>query len=143
MKNFSKFTSVNGSAENTTIYDNSIDIIIRKSIEDVKVYFSSVQAHIIVIMPEDSNEVLKEADYAANCALIQNFQLAAWERGLGVFWKRDVYLSSQDFREEIGVKKDEKVVAILHVGYPDIISKAHPRTPIAEKVTLIGNDNLK
>ncbi|WP_343750096.1 hypothetical protein [Clostridium tertium] len=92
LKNFSKFTSVNGSAENTTIYDNSIDIIIRKSIEDVKAYFSSVQAHIIVIMPEDSNEVLKEEDYAANWALIQNFQLAAWERGLGVFWKRDTYL---------------------------------------------------
>ncbi|MBS5885017.1 MAG: nitroreductase family protein [Clostridium sp.] len=94
-------------------------------------------------MPEDSNEVLKEEDYAANCALIQNFQLAAWERGLGVFWKGDAYLSSQEFREEIGVKKDEKVVAILHVGYPDIISKAHPRTPIAEKVTIIDNDNLK
>ena len=92
MKNFSKFTSVNGSAEKTTIYDNSIDSIIRKSIEDVKAYFSSVQAHIIVIMPEDSNEVLKEEDYAANWALIQNFQLAAWERGLGVFWKRDTYL---------------------------------------------------
>ena len=43
-------------------------------------------------MPEDSNEVLKEEDYAANWALIQNFQLAAWERGLGVFWKRDTYL---------------------------------------------------
>ena len=143
MKNFSKFTSVNGSAENTTIYDNSIDSIIRKSIEDVKAYFSSVQAHIIVIMPEDSNEVLKEEDYAANCALIQNFQLAAWERGLGVFWKGDAYLSSQEFREGIGVKKDEKVVAILHVGYPYIISKAHPRTPIAEKVKLINNDNLK
>lgn len=79
-----------------------------KSIEDLNTYFSAVPAHIIVIMPEDSNEVLKEEDYVANCELIQNFQLADWERGLGVFGKGDFYLSSQEFREVIGDKKDEK-----------------------------------
>ena len=109
----------------------------KKSPEDMKNYFASMPAHILVVMKEESEPFVREEDYAATCALIQNFQLAAWERGVGVFWKTDSYLTSPEFRKGVGVKPGEKIAAILHVGYPDITPKARPRTPIVEKITAI------
>lgn len=109
----------------------------KKSPEEMKKYFLSIPAHILVVMQEDPQPFIREEDYAATCALIQNFQLAAWERDLGVFWKTDSYLTLPDFREGVGVKPGEKIVAILHVGYPDMIPKPRSRTPITEKTTII------
>lgn len=113
----------------------------KKSPEDMRNYFSSIPAHILVVMPEDPQPLLREEDYAANNALIQNFQLAAWERGIGVFWKSDGYLTLPSFREAVGVVPGEKIVAILHVGYPDMIPKAQERTKVSEKITLIDSAN--
>lgn len=113
----------------------------KKSPEDMKNYFSSIPAHILVVMPEDPQPLLREEDYAANNALIQNFQLAAWERGIGVFWKSDGYLTLPSFREAVGVVPGEKIVGILHVGYPDMIPKAQKRTKVSEKITLINSAN--
>ena len=109
----------------------------KKSPEDLKKYFLSVPTHILVVMPEDPQPFVREEDYAATCALIQNFQLAAWERGLGVFWKTDAYLTLPGFREGVNVKPGEKIAAILHVGYPDMVPNPRKRTPIDEKITVI------
>lgn len=109
----------------------------KKSPEEVKARFESIPAHIIVVMNENPNHFVKEEDYAATCALIQNFQLAAWERGLGVLWKAEAFLTSQEFRNGVGVKPGEKIAAILHVGYPDITPNSSSRTPIKEKLTII------
>ena len=115
----------------------------KKSPEEMKNYFLSIPAHILVVMPEDANPFIREEDYAATCALIQNFQLAAWERGVGVFWKTDSYLTLPAFREGVGVKPGEKIAAILHVGYTDMTPNARPRTPISEKITVIDSNNEK
>ncbi|MDU5111054.1 MAG: nitroreductase [Clostridium sp.] len=113
----------------------------KKSPEEMKNYFSSIPAHILVVMPEDPQPLIREEDYAANNALIQNFQLAAWERGIGVFWKSDGYITLPAFREAVGVVPGEKIVAILHVGYPDMTPKAQERTKVSEKITLIDSAN--
>ena len=115
----------------------------KKSPEEMKRYFESMPAHIIVVMPEDPQPFVREEDYAATCALIQNFQLAAWERGLGVFWKTDAYLTLPEFRDGVGVKPGEKIAAILHVGYPEVIPKSRPRTSIEKKITLIDSNEEK
>ncbi|MGG7058904.1 nitroreductase family protein [Clostridium tertium] len=115
----------------------------KKSPEEMKNYFLSIPAHILVVMPEDQNPFIREEDYAATSALIQNFQLAAWERGIGVFWKTDSYLTLPYFRKRVGAKPGEKIAAILHVGYPDMTPKARPRTLISEKITVIDGKNEK
>ncbi len=112
----------------------------KKSPEEMKKHYESIPAHILVVMPEDPQPFVREEDYAATCALIQNFQLAAWERGVGVFWKTDSFLTLPEFREAAGVRPGEKIAAILHVGYIDIVPKPRKRTPIDEKLTIIDSN---
>lgn len=112
----------------------------KKSPEEIKKHYETIPAHILVVMPEDPQPFIREEDYAATCALIQNFQLAAWERGIGVFWKIDSFLTLPEFREAAGVCPGEKIAAILHVGYFDNIPKPRNRTPIDKKLTVIDSN---
>nr|WP_308216636.1 nitroreductase family protein [Pseudalkalibacillus decolorationis] len=70
-------------------------------------------------------------------ALIQNFQLAAWEQGIGVIWKTNQYIYSPNFRTHVGVKPGEKIVGLLHIGFPYAIPIAKQRTAAEEKLTVI------
>ncbi|MDF2661542.1 MAG: nitroreductase [Paenibacillus sp.] len=49
--------------------------------------YGRIPLHLIVVMKEDPRQKQWDEDYGAVCCWIQNFQLAAWERGIGVVWK--------------------------------------------------------
>ena len=115
----------------------------KKGPEEMKKHYEAIPAHILVVMPEDPQPFVREEDYAATCALIQNFQLAAWERGIGVFWKTDAFLTLPEFREAVGVCPGEKIAAILHVGYIDTVPKPRKRTAIDKKLTVIDSNEEK
>ena len=99
----------------------------------------AIPCYVVVVADEDPRAKNREEDYAAVCALIQNFQLAAWERGLGVAWITDNYISSPGFRDRIGVVPGERIVGLLNVGYPEFIPDVQTRTPAAEKLTVIDS----
>ncbi len=40
--------------------------------------------------------------------MIQNFQLAAWARGIGMIWRTNDWIYDPIFREAIGVESGEK-----------------------------------
>lgn len=94
-------------------------------------------AFLLVVMPVDPRHNVFEEDYAAVSACIQNIQLAAWARGVGALWITEPMITNPVFREPLGVKSDEKIVGILHLGYPEVVPNAQPRTPIEEKLTII------
>ncbi len=96
-----------------------------------------VPCQIVVVVAESSQSKEREEDYAATCALIQNFQLAAWEVGLGVTWVSAPFIQAKEFKEGIGVAEGEKVVALLNVGYPENIPAPSERQSIEQKLTLI------
>lgn len=100
-------------------------------------YFRSIPLHLVVVMPEDPRQKTWDEDYGAVSAMIQNFQLAAWERGIGMIWRTNDWIYNPIFREAIGVKPGEKVVATLMIGYADHIPEATPRTSIKEKLEII------
>lgn len=102
-------------------------------------YLLTIPAHIVVVMPEDPRPKVREEDFAAVSTLIQNFQLAAWEHGLGVIWKTDEIMYSPAFRQAVGVQPGEKIVGILQVGYPEAVPKAQPRTPAVDRLTVIAD----
>ncbi|WP_342779147.1 nitroreductase [Paenibacillus hemerocallicola] len=103
-----------------------------------RAYLEAVPAHLIVLLKEDPRQKKWDEDYAAVCSLIQNFQLAAWERGLGVVWKTNHYNYDPGFRETVGAQPGEKIVGVLHIGYPDIVPPARPRIPAEELLTVFG-----
>lgn len=99
--------------------------------------YSTAPLHVIVAMKEDPRQKQWEEDFSAVCCLIQNFQLAAWEQGIGMVWKSNPYMYNPKFRAAAGVGPGEKIVAVLHVGYPRIVPQATPRTPARDKLTVV------
>ncbi|MBP2242930.1 nitroreductase [Cytobacillus eiseniae] len=97
----------------------------------------SIPAFVVVVMQVDPRPMIFEEDFAAVSACIQNFQLAAWERGIGMLWSTDQAMYSPTFHTQIGVKPGEKIVGIMQMGYPDLIPQARPRTSIEEKLTVM------
>ncbi|HJF30646.1 MAG TPA: nitroreductase [Sporosarcina psychrophila] len=102
-------------------------------------YFRDIPVHLVVVMPEDPRQRRWDEDYGAVSSLIQNFQLAAWEREIGMIWRTNDWVYDPLFREAIGVLPGEKVVATLMIGYPKHIPEAQTRTDIRELVTIINN----
>lgn len=100
-------------------------------------YYKDIPLQLVVIMPEDPRQRTWDEDYGAVSAFIQNFQLAAWARGIGMVWRTNEWVYSPVFREGIGVKPGEKIVATLMIGYPQHVPKAKPRTDIQEFLTVI------
>lgn len=101
-------------------------------------YYKDIPLQLVVIMPEDPRQRTWDEDYGAVSSFIQNFQLAAWERGIGMVWRTNDYVYDPVFREGLGVKPGEKIVATLMIGYPKHVPKARPRTDIQEFLTIIN-----
>ncbi|MDE8564963.1 nitroreductase [Anoxybacillus rupiensis] len=108
-----------------------------KNIDLLREKLQPIPAHLLVVMQEDPRQKQWEEDLAATSALIQNFQLAAWEKGIGVIWKTGAYIYSPSFRKKVGVEPGEKIVGLLHIGYPASIPQARLRTKAEEKLTVI------
>jgi nitroreductase len=111
-----------------------------KYAEQRKSELMTIPVHLIVIAPVDPLPKRREEDYAAACCWIQTFQLAAWERELGVVWKTNNYMFSPAFLDAIGIGEDEKVVGVLHIGYAEVVPEPRPRTASASKLTVVDGE---
>ncbi|WP_420808743.1 nitroreductase family protein [Bacillus salacetis] len=109
----------------------------KKTPEMIRENIMNAPVSMLVVMNEDPRQKEWEEDYAAVSAFIQNFQLAAWEKGIGTIWKTSPFIHSPFFRNQAGVKPGEKIVGLIHTGYPEKVPEARPRTPIEEKVEMI------
>ncbi|MCM3757370.1 nitroreductase [Sporosarcina aquimarina] len=107
----------------------------RKPKDPVKLM--QVPAYLAVIIKEDERQRQLEEDMLAAGTFVQNLQLAAWERGIGVKWLTDPYTFRPEFRTNIGLNSNEKLIGLLQIGYPDTIPEARPRTPIQDKLTVV------
>ncbi|WP_242222722.1 nitroreductase [Bacillus cereus group sp. BfR-BA-01380] len=99
--------------------------------------FMNTPVQIVVYMDEDPRQAQRNEDYAAVCAFMQNFQLLAWEKQLGVVWKTGGLIYNPDFMKAIGLTKGHRIIGILHVGYFDKVPEGKERTPITEKLEVI------
>ncbi|MBP0726828.1 nitroreductase [Bacillus sp. RG28] len=99
-------------------------------------YFRNVPAALLVVMPDSEDNHQFTEDICAVSALIQNFQLLAWEKELGVLWKTGKFMHNPLFKEKAGVREDERVVGLLLIGYFDEAPTAKPRTDAREKLTI-------
>ncbi len=102
--------------------------------DDIYRKFSTVPAYLLVIMAENGTFEIAEEDYAACAALIQNFLLLAWERGIGSCWKS--FKNDPRLREFVGLQAREKVVGIIHLGYPEAVPSSK-RQSARERLTYI------
>lgn len=104
--------------------------------ENRRTYFSKPAAFLIAIMKEDPRQKQWDENFGAISSMIQNFQLLAWERQLGVVWKTNPHIYDPKVHELLGVNPGEKLVGFLHLGFFDEEPKTKKRTPIEEKLTI-------
>ncbi|MBB3126938.1 hypothetical protein FHS19_001592 [Paenibacillus rhizosphaerae] len=69
------------------------------------------------MIKEERDPHQREEDFAAACCLMQNFRLLAQENMLHVRMTMNDWIYDQNSIRRYGVHKDERVVAVLEMGY--------------------------
>lgn len=95
--------------------------------------FLETAAVICVIQKLDPNPGRREEDYAAMAMSAYNVMLAAWDHGIGSFWNTGPLITSPEVSQWLDLAEDERAIAFLRMGYPDIIPVTR-RTPIDERI---------
>jgi nitroreductase len=112
----------------------------QKAYEGTIQKFSSVPAYLVVAMTKHPNAEVYEEDYAACACVIQNFLLLAWEQGIGTTWK--TFKEDAGLRALLGLAEPEKVIGIIHVGYPAEEPRTGQRQVAHERLTVFTGDEL-
>ncbi|MBP1990174.1 nitroreductase family protein [Paenibacillus eucommiae] len=76
-------------------------------------------AHLIVVVKEESDAHKRDEDFAATCCLMQNFQLLAWEKMLGVRITMNEWIYDRQSCGSFGIQEKERIAAVLDLGYVD------------------------
>ncbi|CQR57935.1 nitroreductase family protein [Paenibacillus riograndensis] len=89
-------------------------------------------AYLIVVMKEESDPYKRDEDFAAVCCLLQNFQLLACERRLGVRRTMNDWIYDRKQMNAFGVQDKERIAAVLEIGFWDGDPGAMPPAKMAE-----------
>lgn len=109
-----------------------------KSVTYMKEFLLQIPHHAVIYFKTDKNLIKYEEDYASVSAFIQNAQLVAWSKGVGMLWTITPFMHDSEFMRSININPDEfKIVAVMQIGYPSKIPSAKPRISIDEKIELI------
>src|SRR6185437_9753911 len=73
---------------------------------------------IAVAVREHENPAIREEDYAATAAAIQNMMLVARGLGLGAFWSTNRLIQDAAARELLGLEPSRRIVGLVQLGYP-------------------------
>lgn len=93
--------------------------------EKAVIKFLKIPQVVFVGQVINDNPILKKEDYAACSCAIQNFQLAAWELGLGVQWSTGPVIGDQRTFDLLGADSScTELIGVLYMGYPDCIGES-------------------
>ena len=104
------------------------DVVARRFEEE----YAALPALIGVAMRLDENAADREEDYAATFMAVDNLCLAALELELGTHIKTGAVLADPEVRAALEVPAEERLVAIVQVGYPAEQPAPKPRAAAAE-----------
>ncbi|MEC1178610.1 nitroreductase [Metasolibacillus meyeri] len=100
--------------------------------------FTLAGGYAFMVVPEDARQKERLEDYAAASSFLQNMQLLAWDKGIGSCWKTPGFLDVPKFREALGIKPGERVIAMLQLGYFDELPKGKERKTATDIVAFFG-----
>jgi nitroreductase len=88
---------------------------------------------IAVISEAGRDEVETLENYAACAAAVQNMQLTAHALGLAAMWRTGSIVYHQEMRRFFDLKENDRIVAHVYLGYPDMGVRPRRRDPANEK----------
>lgn len=92
---------------------------------------------IAIAVAEDPNPEIREEDVAATMMAIQNLSLAAVALGLGTHIKTGAVMQDPAARAAVGVRDNERIVAVINVGEPASVPPARERKSAASLTTWV------
>ncbi|MEH7114201.1 nitroreductase [Neobacillus niacini] len=97
-----------------------------------KTNFGDAPVLIAVTSNHGASAAEKEENAMATACFVQNFNLAAWAGGVGVFWS-SIGMTAKN-REILRVPANTDLIGVLAIGYPEVIPEPKPRTSIINKI---------
>jgi len=99
-----------------------------------KVYASAAEtpAIIVFVCRPSTDPELGEEDVWATYSAAYAVMLAAWDDGVGTYFRSGEFRSYGPLREFLGLAPDERIIGMLHVGYPAEVPQKR-RAPGASK----------
>src|SRR3954462_6608071 len=95
----------------------------------------ALPAMLAVALANNDDPELREEDYAAAMMAIQNLSLVAVEMGLGTHIKTGAVMADPASRAAVGVKDNERIIAIVNIGEPADVPPPKPREAAAAFTT--------
>ena len=93
---------------------------------------------IAVISAAGRDEVETLENYAACAAAVQNMQLTAHSLGLASIWRTGSVAYHENMLRFFGLKENDRIVAYLYIGYPDMGERPRRRSPAGERTVWHG-----
>lgn len=116
--------AVQGSAEHQAIFDKACE------------RFNAYPKVILVGQQKSHDLVQAKEDYAACSCAIQNFQLMAWELGIGVQWSTGPLIAEASTYQILQIDQTEiELIGILYIGYPQAQCLTNQKRQAIEKVS--------
>jgi len=103
----------------------------RVSRERKKAFRAPVVIAVISRTGRDDVETLE--NYAACAAAVQNMQLTAHSLGLATIWRTGPVAYHPHMRDLFDLEKDDRIVAYLYLGYPDMPETRRRRESAASR----------
>ena len=103
----------------------------RASRERKKAFRAPVVIAVISEGGRDGVETLE--NYAACAAAVQNMQLTAHALGLATIWRTGPVAYHRYMRDFFGLEENDRIVAYLYLGYPDMTERPRKRQPASSK----------
>lgn len=97
-------------------YDQQNLMTAKKRTKD---YFLAVPLTLIVTAPIHTSEKLNLEAIGAVSAFIQNFQLAAWSKHIGVTWRTIPVIFDEVFKKAVDVPTNRQIIGLLDVSVVD------------------------
>ncbi|WP_138493653.1 nitroreductase family protein [Paenibacillus pinistramenti] len=101
-----------------------------------KTDFGSAPVVLAVLSKPGATPFERDENVMAVSCYVQNFLLAAYEAGVGVYWASMGALPQN--REILGVSEGYDVIGLFGIGYPQEIPAMKPRTPISSKISYLS-----
>ncbi|PQD97170.1 nitroreductase [Pradoshia eiseniae] len=87
---------------------------------------------VTAIEPAENDKVIREEEFAAGHAAVQNMLLAAHALGLGAVWRTGKPLYTRTMSEAFGLSEKGSVTGFIYIGYPDMTPPPAKRKPVDE-----------
>src|SRR5699024_7839533 len=68
-----------------------------KSVKSIKDFLFQIPHHAVICFEKEKDPIKFEEDYASVCAFIQNAQLAAWDKNIGMLWTITPFMHDPEF----------------------------------------------